>query len=166
MATVSDIDRIAGADTQVLTIRDTATITEAAERMGKHHVGCLLAVDAEGRLSGVFTERDILSKVVATGVDARKTKVSKIMTHRVVSCSRKTSVNKAEQMMAHYGIRHLPIVDDGVPVGMVSSRDVHAHKLAFTEMLARQQYAVLNRLESEYPGITNLHCDEAGKVVL
>lgn len=166
MATVSEIDRIAGPEGQVLTIRDTATVAEAAEKMGKHHVGCLLATDDTGRLTGVFTERDILSKVVAAGVDPKKTKISKIMTHRVVSCSRKTSVNKAEQMMAHYAVRHLPIVDNGVPVGMVSSRDVHAHKLAFTEMLARQQYAVLNRLESEYPGITNLHCDPAGKVML
>ncbi|MGC9453627.1 MAG: cyclic nucleotide-binding/CBS domain-containing protein [Phycisphaerae bacterium] len=166
MATVSDIDRIAGEDRQVLTIRDSAVITEAAKKMGRHHVGCLLAVDAEGRLTGIFTERDILSKVVAPGLDPEKTPVSKIMTPRVVSCSRKTSVNKAEQMMAHYSVRHLPIVDNGVPVGMVSSRDIHSHKLAFTEMLARQQYAVLNRLESEYPGITNLHCDETGKVVI
>ena len=137
MATVSDIDRIAGEDGQVLTIRETASIAHAAERMGKHHVGCLLAVDDGGRLTGIFTERDILSKVVAAGADPRKTKIAKVMTRRVVSCSRKTSVNKAEQMMAHYGVRHLPIVDNGVPVGMVSSRDVHTHKLAFTEMLAR-----------------------------
>ncbi len=166
MATVSDIDRIAGEDGQVLTVRDSATVTEAARTMGRCHVGCLLAVDEKGRLVGIFTERDILSKVVATGLDPSKTPISKIMSTRVISCARKTSVNKAEQMMSHYSVRHLPIVDNGVPVGMVSSRDIHAHKLAFTEMLARQQYAVLNRLESEYPGITNLQCDEAGRIVI
>ena len=115
---------------------------------------------------GIVTERDIIRGVVAKSIDPAATKVEQIMTQHVISCKLDTSAAKAQKIMAEHGIRHLPIVEDGIPVGMISSRDVLAHQLSATLTMATRQLQILQDLEEAHPGITSLKKDAGGRIIL
>ena len=83
----------------------------------------LLFVDAHGHLTGIFTERDALFRVLATGRDPATTRVSEVMTKKPQSIHPDKPVGHALHMMYENGFRHVPVVEDGHPVGMVSARD-------------------------------------------
>ena len=68
--------------------------------------------------------------------------------------------------MAKHGIRHLPIVDDGVAVGMISSRDILAQELEASKAVIQHQSAVLKELERTHPGITKLQVSASGRIVI
>ncbi|MGC9453628.1 MAG: CBS domain-containing protein [Phycisphaerae bacterium] len=166
MSKVKSIDRIAGSQAGLLTIRENVKVAEAARMMSTGHVGCLLVVNAYRQLVGILSERDILRDVVAKAADPMDLTVGDIMRTNVVSCRMDTSITQAQKLMAKHRIRHLPILEGDDPVGMVSSRDIHAHKLAVTEALAEHQSHVLNELENRYPGITQIETDNTGRVVI
>lgn len=166
MSKVKAIDRIAGDRAELTAIRDNAPVSEAAHMMSKGHIGCLLVLDDQRRLVGIVSERDVLSDVVAKAVDPTRLPVSAIMKAGVVTCTMDTTITQAQKLMARHRIRHLPILDGDNPIGMVSSRDIHAHKLAVTEALAEQQSRVLSELETRYPGITQIQTDNSGRVVI
>ena len=128
--------------TKVVTISPTATIIQAARKMRDHNIGSLVVVGSLGAVLGIITERDILGKVVAEDVIPVNKKVSDIMVRGVISCSSDSSAAEAKQMMAENHIRHLPIIDCGVLVGMVSARNVLAC------------------------GITKLKRDETGRLII
>ena len=165
MTTVKQIERMVRREGHVLTISTKDSVADAAKRMNENDIGSLIVMNTRSSIVGILTERDIIGKVVAQAKDPTATNVTEVMTKQVVACGLDTSVTKAQRIMAEYGIRHLPIIEEGVPVGMISSRDVLAHQLSTAEALARQQFAVLQDLEGEYPGITKLQMDNAGRVV-
>ncbi len=166
MSKVKTLDRIAGSRAELLTISDEATVADAARTMSTGHVGCLLVVNAQRQLVGILTERDIMRDVVAKAADPTTLAVGDVMKTDVIACRMDTSINQAQKLMAKHRIRHLPILDGDDPVGMISSRDIHAHKLAVTEAIAKQQSRVLNELETRYPGITQIETDNNGRVII
>jgi len=166
MPTVEEIDRVKKGECDVLTIDASATAVTAAEKMRHNHVGCLLVIDEKKGVVGILTERDITCKVVAVSADPAKTPVANIMTPKVVSCTMNTPLTKAQQLMAQFDIRHLPIIEGGSLVGMISSRDILAHQLSTVRAIARRQSKILNELEDRYPGITQLEKDPAGRIVI
>lgn len=166
MSNVKAIDRIAGDRAELLTIRVDAKVADAARMMSTGHVGCLLVIDARRRLVGILSERDIMRDVVAKAADPMTLSVGDIMKTNVVTCRMDTTITQVQKLMAKHRVRHLPVLEGDDPVGMVSSRDVHAHKLAVTEALAQQQSRVLNELETRYPGITQIETDHSGRVVI
>lgn len=166
MVTVSQIDRIVNNRGQVYVIQATATVAEAARGMRDMNVGSLVVIDKSRNLIGIVTERDILGKVVAADVSPDAITVSEIMTSPIISCQPDTSVDTAQRMMAQHGVRHLPLVHDGVPVGMVSSRDIMAQQLRETKQTLGRQSEVLDRLEQDHPGITRLQRDPVGRIVI
>jgi CBS domain-containing protein len=97
------------------------TVGKAARLMAKKHVGAVLVVD-DGVLAGIFTERDVLFRVVAQRLDPEKTLVREVMTPDPLTVAPKDSFGHALVLMREGGFRHLPVVQDGVPVGIVSSR--------------------------------------------
>jgi CBS domain-containing protein len=100
-----------------------ATITDAIAAMRQDNVGCLLVTDG-GRVVGIFTERDLLTRVLARG-RAFDTPMRACMTPNPVTVSPKDPVRTAIRRMQKGGYRHLPVVDDvGRPIGMLSSRRV------------------------------------------
>lgn len=126
MATVSDLLH-AKAERPVLTIEQSGTVLSATQRMNEHSVGALLVTDS-GRLCGIFTERDVLRRVVAAQRNPAETRVSDVMTTNMACCSPETSVDDARAIFKMHRIRHLPIVgSDGELVGMVSIGDLNAH---------------------------------------
>ncbi len=166
MAVVKQIERIVKREGTVLTVDATETVAAAARRMTQNRIGSLVVVNPNGRIAGVVTERDILSKVVAACADPATVRVSAVMTPRVVACSPDTTITKAQQIMAGHGIRHLPIVEDGVLMGMISSRDILAHQLSATRAVVRRQSKIIHDLEREHPGITAIRRDPSGRVLL
>jgi CBS domain-containing protein len=113
----------------VITISPESTVVEAAHIMLKHDVGCLLVTDDRGEVAGILSERDIVSKAVARSEDPCAVRVSQVMTADVITCMPWTTVEQARQLMAQHRVGHLPVVDDGRPVAMVSAEDVLSHQL-------------------------------------
>jgi CBS domain-containing protein len=106
-------------------LRETATVTEAAHRMVQARQAAALIVDAGGRLTGIFTERDLLTRVIGRGLDPKGTALSAVMTPNPEVLSLRDRVAYAVHCMSVAGYRTVPLVDaDGKPVGIVTVSDV------------------------------------------
>ncbi len=109
--------------TRLVTAKPDEPIRTAAKRMVENRVGSILVVDEQGRLIGIFTERD-LARAVAEGIDLDEP-ISKVMSRRPVTGHPDEPVTKLASKMIEHWLRHIPIVDEqGRPVGVVSIRDV------------------------------------------
>ncbi len=107
----------------VLTAAKTDTVRDAALKMRKAGVGCVAVVDGR-KLAGVFTERDVLNRVVAEGLDPATTPLSKVMTPNPVAIDAAEKLDKVFATLAERRFRHLPITDGGAIVGIVSLTDL------------------------------------------
>lgn len=105
----------------------TATVQKAAEVMAQAKVGAVMIVD-DVALLGIFTERDLLTRIVAEGRDPKKVKLADVMSQKPAHLYPSSRVAHAIEVMSKYGFRHVPIIDehDGHIVGMVSIRDLYA----------------------------------------
>ena len=99
-----------------------ATVAEAARSMAENQGGAVLVV-RNGKLDGILSERDVLSRIVAEGRDPVATEVSDVATHDVVSVELNVHVRECAELLRDKGIRHLPITENGRPAGILSSRD-------------------------------------------
>ena len=127
MATVRDILAVKGG--QVLTVSPHATVLDAAQRMNEHKIGSLVVLE-HGRVAGIFTERDILRRVVAAGLAPDTTKVADVFTRDVVTTSPNTSVDECGALMSSRRVRHLPVVDATGLHGVVTIGDLLAHQVS------------------------------------
>ncbi|HET7710455.1 MAG TPA: CBS domain-containing protein [Thermoanaerobaculia bacterium] len=100
-----------------------ATVKEVAQAMSEQNVGAVPVLDRD-RLVGVFSERDIMSRVVARGLNPDQTTVRDVMTSEIVVAEADDTVSDALQKMHSRGCRHLPVVREGSLVGMISLRDL------------------------------------------
>ena len=101
----------------------TENVREVARRMSERNIGAV-AVLEDDRLVGVFSERDVMSRVVATGLNPDDTPVGMVMTREIVVGEPSEDLDQALQEMHSIGSRHLPIVSDGKLIGMISLRDL------------------------------------------
>jgi CBS domain-containing protein len=113
-------------DERVYTIPQGSSILDAARMMNEHHIGSLIATDTFGDVSGIVSERDILTRVVASERSPTETIVSDVMTSDLISCTPATPIAQAKDMMRQKRIRHLPVIDNGSLVGMISIGDLNA----------------------------------------
>lgn len=105
-------------------VRPDQTVTQVVAHMREKSVGCVLVCE-EGQVVGIFTERDLLRRVLAPG-HSLDTPVSEFMTADPVTVHPKDSIGAAVRLMEEGGYRHLPVVDRGKPVGVLSvKRIVH-----------------------------------------
>lgn len=108
---------------EVFTTNPSESLADAAKRMRDHKVGLLVVMGQRKEVTGVVSERDLL-QAMADGIAAKLTPVAVCMTRDPVMVTPDTGLQKMAELMARYGIRHLPVVEHGVPVGMVSARDL------------------------------------------
>lgn len=131
--------RVIIADQELVTAPESITVGAAAMLMKQKEVGAVMVVE-EGRLVGVFTERDALFRVVAEGRDTRSTRLAEVMTRNPVTIHPDRPFPEALHIMHEGGFRHVPVVEDGRPVGMVSARDALGPELEdFVYELLRQE---------------------------
>jgi CBS domain-containing protein len=121
-------------------------VRRAAERMSEWNIGAVAVVDA-GRLAGIFSERDIMTRVVARGLDPDATFVSLVMSTELTVADPSERVDTALQKMHAVGCRHLPVVEDGKLIGMISIRDL----LEFDDQQQRAKANFLNELVTDSP---------------
>lgn len=117
---------------RVFTVTSDTTIRTAALMMKEFGIGSLMVVN-DDQLTGIFTERDALFRVLAAGLDPNRTTVEQVMTAEPTTVTPDCPVMNALHRMHDGGFRHMPVVDDGRPVGMVSIRDAVGPELATLE---------------------------------
>lgn len=105
----------------VLKAPSSASVTRAARAMQRKNVGALLVVD-DGQLVGIFTERDIVFRVVAHGLNPNMTQLAEVMTRSPLTIRPDERFGHAMLVMHENGIRHLPVLDQGKIVGVLSAR--------------------------------------------
>ena len=106
-----------------LTLAPGATVQEACERMRARHVGAVLVTEGSGRLVGIFTGRDACCRVLAECKDAAKTTLGEVMTRSPITMPPGKNAVEALRLMQDGGFRHVPVVDAGKVVGVVSRGD-------------------------------------------
>ena len=131
MAVVRDL--LARKGTDVVSIAPTATVLEAAQLMNERSVGGVLVVDEAKQLLGIFTERDILRRVVVAGLRPESTTVAEVFTKAIVTCPPETSVDECGAIMTSRRVRHLPVVDANGLHGVVTIGDLLAHRVSDQE---------------------------------
>src|SRR6516225_2158002 len=119
----------------VVTIKPTATLCDAAEILNEHGIGAVVITGAERRVLGILSERDIVRTLahkarVAGGYQLSDEPVEKVMTRQVVTCKESDTVLELMERMTFGKFRHLPVMEDGRLVGIVSIGDVVKHRLA------------------------------------
>lgn len=98
-------------------------IAEAVRKMNDHRIGAVVVMEGD-KLAGIFTERDVLTKVAAQDLDPKTTPVSQVMSRDVISVKATTTVEDAMRIVTERRFRHLPVVDEGRLIGLVSSGDL------------------------------------------
>jgi CBS domain-containing protein len=127
-------------DQEVISASGAMTVQTAAQLMKERHVGALMIV-ADEKLAGIFTERDVVFRVVAENRDARTTQLAEVMTRNPQTIHPDRPFPDALHMMHEGGFRHVPVVEDGRPVGVISARDALGPELEdfIYEVLRREQ---------------------------
>src|SRR6266568_3436678 len=126
--------------------KSSDTVREVAKMMSDKNVGAVAVLDS-GRLVGIFSERDLMKRVVAAGLNPEKTVIANVMTKEIVVGKPQDDINAALQKMHSVGCRHLPIIDSGNLVGMVSLRDL----LEIDDDTQRKRVSFLNELVTYSP---------------
>jgi CBS domain-containing protein len=124
---------------QPITAPASMSVRQAASVMKQRRIGAMMVVEA-GVLVGIFTERDALNGVVAEGRDTLITTLAEVMTHNPQTVSPDASFTAALELMHAGRFRHVPVVENGIPVGMISVRDAMGSELeSFVYEMLRQE---------------------------
>ncbi|HWL93608.1 MAG TPA: CBS domain-containing protein [Phycisphaerae bacterium] len=113
---------------QVWKVEKDSSALDAAKIMHEKHIGSVVVVSGE-KIVGIFTERDLMNRIVAEERDPANTPVGTVMTERVAICTRDTSLETCRGVMTRNRLRHLPVVEEGRLVGIISAGDIFAREL-------------------------------------
>jgi len=127
---------LAGKGSQVLTIRSDQNLAAAIRILHEGRIGALVVVDRRGKLVGMLSERDLVRAVAEQGAKALETEVDAFMTPDVTTCALEDRIDKVMMIMTVHRIRHLPVMDRGRIVGLVSIGDLVKHRLDEKEIEA------------------------------
>jgi CBS domain-containing protein len=135
MRTVQDLLRQKGTD--VWSVAPETTVIDALKLMAEKNIGAVLVLD-EDRVAGVLSERDYARKVVLQGRTSQDTTAREIMSERVVGVEPQQTVEECMALMTEKRIRHLPVVDGGEVIGVVSIGDIVKNIISQQEFLIEQ----------------------------
>jgi CBS domain-containing protein len=108
---------------KLCTIRSDQRVWEALELMAEHNIGAVPVVDG-GKLVGIFSERDYARRVELKGLQTKTTLISEVMTHGSITIGLRQAMDECMQIMTEKRIRHLPVIEAGQLIGLVSIGDV------------------------------------------
>ena len=126
---------------RLLVAAPDTNVSTAAKMMAKHRVGAVMVLDGT-RLVGIFTERDAVFRVIAQGRDVHATRLADVMTKSPVSVAPSETFGYALLLMHENGFRHVPVVVNGEPIGIVSARSALDPDLEEFESEARRRKAI------------------------
>lgn len=109
---------------RVVTIAPQAPVAEAVAQLARHGIGALVVSDDGRGIAGVLSERDVVRHLAATGASALELAVERVMTTEVETCGWETTTDELVMLMTERRFRHVPVVDEGALVGIVSIGDV------------------------------------------
>ncbi len=135
-------DLLAKKEKLVIQVESDCIVAAAARKMRYNKVGALMVMKND-TLSGIFTERDLMSRVVAEGLNPEKVQVSEAMTLSISTVPLETPIREAANIMSQNRIRHLPVLEGGQLYGVISVGDILAWKL-------REQEFTLHQLEDYF----------------
>jgi CBS domain-containing protein len=134
--TVKAILDLKGRD--VVTMGPNTTVSEAAAILSEKRIGAIVVVGMENRISGIFTERDVVHAIAKSGGECLNQAVATVMTSKVFRCSEDTTVNELMEMMTSRRFRHVPVETDGKLAGIISIGDVVKTRIAAVEREAEE----------------------------
>ena len=120
---------LAGKGRDVVSTRPDATIAEVARLLKSKRIGAVVVTDADGELCGIISERDLARGLADHGADLLGMRVGNLMTTEVTTCSPEDGIDTLMQQMTEGRFRHLPVVQDGKMIGIISIGDVVKHRL-------------------------------------
>jgi CBS domain-containing protein len=120
---------LAGKGREVVTIEPTASLNAALHLFADRGIGALLVLGADRRIAGIISERDIVRALAAQGAHVLDDPVGQVMTRKVVTCNESETVAGVMERMTEGKFRHVPVVEQGRLVGIVSIGDVVKHRL-------------------------------------
>jgi CBS domain-containing protein len=127
---------LAGKGSHVSTIRSTEKVAKAIRQLYEERIGVLVVVDRWGRLAGMFSERDVIRALAEDGAAALDYEVHELMTPEVTTCAPEDRLDAVMAIMTAHRIRHLPVMQAGRLVGLVSIGDLVKHRLDEKEIEA------------------------------
>ncbi len=139
---------LAQKDPVVRWVAPSATVQDAVAAMATHRIGCIVVID-DGRLAGLFTEHDLLIRVVAAGLDPRTTPVTRVMSPRPITVEPSLTLDKTMALISEKRVRHLPVVDGDRLVGLVSIGDLNKW---IVERLQFEAASLRSYVSDQYPG--------------
>src|SRR5690242_20434272 len=113
----------------VVTIAPAATLSEAAKLLGQRRIGAVVVTGADNRVAGILSERDIVRALGERGASALEENVAAVMTRKVTTCNESDTVVAIMERMTTGKFRHVPVVDQGKLVGVISIGDVVKHRV-------------------------------------
>ena len=117
----------------VVTLEGSTTLEDAIAALVRERIGAVVILDSREQIAGVFSERDAVRAISEEGASALSKPISELMTRKVVSCSMEDTLDQLLEKMTQGRFRHLPVVEGGRLIGIVSIGDVVKHKIASSE---------------------------------
>ncbi len=124
-------------------VKPEDTVFDALKMLADYEVGALMVME-RGQLAGIISERDYTRKIALQGKSSKDTKVAEIMTRNVLVVSPETRTRECMALMSEKKIRHLPVMDGGTVVGMLSIRDILDDMIADHEFTIKQLESYIN----------------------
>jgi CBS domain-containing protein len=124
---VKEILAVKGRD--VVTIDPNANLATAVKILAERRIGAVVATGPEGRIVGILSERDIVTELATRGSGALETKISEVMTRKVITCSASDTISSIMERMTEGKFRHVPVVEQGRLSGIISIGDVVKHRV-------------------------------------
>jgi CBS domain-containing protein len=121
----------------ILSVAPSSNVHDALISMEKHHVGALLVIDT-GRLVGIFSERDYARNIALKDKHPKNTLVSEIMSPKVITVSPEQTTEDCMSLMSDKRIRHLPVIENGQVIGVLSIGDLVKETITYQQFLIQQ----------------------------
>jgi CBS domain-containing protein len=118
----------------VATARPDATLGEIISKLAQKRIGAIVIVGDNGEVAGILSERDVIRRLGERGAEALQEPASQIMTAAVITCQESSTLDELMELMTQGRFRHVPVIEDGALVGIVSIGDIVKNHIAEVEM--------------------------------